>query len=301
MQNSQSVWQQLKQQQITCEQALGLLVNPQGIVNLRLLDPEVSTRFWRSFGDSRSDPSGNRTQAPPVVPLLLWRNCYYLGSPIALMPEVLQQMSDRLNASIEIVPIAEKSYRQWCRLQALSAERMSKSGAINLLAGQADTEDLTEVAELHLSQVSNQIERIRTLIASALRNRASDIHLEPSADGLAVRFRIDGILRHVTTLPPDISRKVIVALKVMCEMDIAESRPPKTGALAKNTWLGSKKKGWICASARCPASAGSKANPAKRRCCAYCVSKIRSRRSPIWAFRKQRETPMKAGYGSRRA
>ncbi|BAU42918.1 hypothetical protein [Leptolyngbya sp. O-77] len=104
MQNSQSVWQQLKQQQITCEQALSLLVNRQGIVNLRLLDPEVSTRFWREFGDSRSASSGNRTQVPPVVPLLLWRNCYYLGSPIALMPEVVQQ-----NGAIASTPASKSS------------------------------------------------------------------------------------------------------------------------------------------------------------------------------------------------
>ncbi len=264
MQNSQSVWQQLKQQQITCEQALGLLVNRQGIVNLRLLDPEVSTRFWRGFGDLRSDPSGKRTQAPPVVPLLLWRNCYYLGSPTALTPEVVQQMGDRLNASIEIVPIAEKSYRQWSRLQAVAAERLSKSGATNLLAGQADTEDLTEVAELHLSQVNNQIERIRTLIASALRNRASDIHLEPSADGLAVRFRIDGILRHVTTLPPDISRKVIVALKVMCEMDIAESRRPQDGRISEKYMAGQQEEGLDLRVSTLPCISGVKGEPSEK-------------------------------------
>jgi type II secretory ATPase GspE/PulE/Tfp pilus assembly ATPase PilB-like protein len=220
-----SIWQQLRQQKITCEQALRSLVDEQQKVQIELLDWELNSRFWRNFPD--------KEQLPPLIPLLLWQNCFYLGSPGAVSAEVLQQLGDRLNSTIELVPITEKSYRYWHRLQSLETDRIS-GNSFNPLTGQAEhDEDIAEMAELHLSQADNQVERIRALISSALRNRASDIHLAPAPDGLRVRFRIDGILRHITTLPPAISRKVIVSLKVMSDMDIAESRRPQDGRVSE--------------------------------------------------------------------
>ncbi len=223
---SLSAWQQLKQKQISCEQAIALLVNATGQVQLERLDPEVSARFWRHFG-SRVD------SLPPVMPLLLWRGCYYLGSPVTLSPSAVQQLADRLNVQIQVIAISEKSYRHWHRLQSLDAGQLSSTALVNPLTGELERENITEIAELYLSQTDNQIERIKTLISSALRNRASDIHLAPAADGLRVRFRIDGILHHITTLPPEISRKVIVSLKVMSDMDIAESRRPQDGRIGE--------------------------------------------------------------------
>lgn len=225
MQANQTVWQQLRQKQITCEQALKLLVDEAGRVSLDSLDPEVNYRFWRHFS--------NRDALPPVMPLLLWRGCYYLGSPVAITTQVIQQLADRLNTEIKIIPILEKSYSHWHRLQSLDRGRITATMVVNPVTGELEREDISEIAELYLSQTDNQIERIKTLISSALRNRASDIHLAPAAEGLRVRFRIDGILRHITTLPPDISRKVIVSLKVMSDMDIAESRRPQDGRIGE--------------------------------------------------------------------
>ncbi|MCU0567393.1 MAG: GspE/PulE family protein [Oculatellaceae cyanobacterium Prado106] len=220
-----SIWQQLRQQRMTCAQALEALIDPQGKVQIDRLDWELNQRFWRNFGE--------KDQLPPVIPLILWQNCYYLGSPIELSVVQIQQLSDRLKTEVKQVAIAEKSYRSWFRLQSLEGDRIS-SVTLNPLTGEIDhDEDITELAELHLSQADNQIERIRALIASALRNRASDIHLAPALDGLRIRFRIDGILRHITTLPPGMSRKVIVSLKVMSDMDIAESRRPQDGRISE--------------------------------------------------------------------
>ncbi|MCU0568491.1 MAG: GspE/PulE family protein [Oculatellaceae cyanobacterium Prado106] len=225
MSTNSSVWQQLKLQLITCEQALEKLVDERGMVNFTLLDQDLDQRFARHFP--------HKGMTLPVIPLLLWQNCYYLGSPFEISTELMQQLGDRLNTRIHIVPISDKSYRYWHHLQSRLGNLLN-SGLTNPLTGEAEQdENLTEIAELHLSQADNQIERIKTLIASALRNRASDIHLAPAIDGLKVRFRIDGILRTVTTLPPEISRKVIVSLKVMSDMDIAESRRPQDGRISE--------------------------------------------------------------------
>ena len=221
-----SAWQKLKQQEITCQEALQLLINDQKIVNLNLLDPEVSSRFFREFS--------NRTALPPVIPLILWRSCYYLGCPIILKPDAIQQLRDRTLTDIRIIPIVEKSYRLWSLTQNFKPNEISTSTIANPNTSDSELSDISEVTSLYLTKADTQIERIKTIISGALHHRASDIHLEPTTDGLRVRYRIDGILRDITTLPIDVSRKAIVALKVMSQMDIAESRRPQDGRIGES-------------------------------------------------------------------
>lgn len=89
----------------------------------------------------------------------------------------------------------------------------------------------------------DQTGTLKKIMYHALERRASDIHLEPTNKGLKVRFRIDGILNHIETLPLDISRKLIVALKVMCNMDISESRIPQDGRIGEQYLGGNLIKG----------------------------------------------------------
>ena len=67
------------------------------------------------------------------------------------------------------------------------------------------------------------------LINQAIRDRASDIHLEPDEKALLIRFRIDGILYEFLTLPKQIHPTIISRIKVLAEMDVAETRLPQDG------------------------------------------------------------------------
>lgn len=223
-------WVRLQQREITCDEALSLLVDSNGIINFDLLSEEVGFRFFRSFP--------NRNDLPPVIPLLLWQGCYYLGSPIKVDSSVIEQLSRRTLTSIRIVPVSFKSYRSWylvhhpagVPLQTLGL--FSSSSQVSVDEMRIEPENICEVTELSLKRADNQISRIKTIISRALRYRASDIHLEPTPEGLRVRYRIDGILKDITTLPPDVSRKAVVALKVMADLDISESRRPQDGRIA---------------------------------------------------------------------
>jgi type II secretory ATPase GspE/PulE/Tfp pilus assembly ATPase PilB-like protein len=223
-----SVWRQLRNNEIqSCQEALSLLVNEQGMIDLDRLDSELTYRFFMEFED--------RNQLPPLIPLLLWRSCYYLGSPRAIDIEDLQRISDRTLTEIKLVHISDDSYRLWFRRQNIPNQNSINSAPlINPLTGETEQADIGEVTSLYLSQAVDQTRRINALIAVALQNRASDIHLEPTQQGLRVRYRIDGILRDIKTLPLEVSRKIIVALKVMCDMDIAESRRPQDGRIGRN-------------------------------------------------------------------
>jgi type II secretory ATPase GspE/PulE/Tfp pilus assembly ATPase PilB-like protein len=72
---------------------------------------------------------------------------------------------------------------------------------------------------------------IDLLLAQAVQDRASDIHVEPSEGRLRIRFRIDGILHDVINLPMEMHPAVISRIKIMCGLNIAERRRPQDGQL----------------------------------------------------------------------
>ncbi len=67
------------------------------------------------------------------------------------------------------------------------------------------------------------------ILLSAMRDRASDIHIEPLADRVRVRFRMDGVLIHKMDLPPALATRVTARIKVLADMDIADTRCHQDG------------------------------------------------------------------------
>ena len=75
------------------------------------------------------------------------------------------------------------------------------------------------------------IRLVNQLFGRAVDERASDLHLEPTVDGLTVRLRVDGRLRCLTTLGSDVRDAVVSRVKLMANLDIAERRLPQDGRL----------------------------------------------------------------------
>ena len=91
-----------------------------------------------------------------------------------------------------------------------------------------------EVENLSLATISADsspiVKLVHSTVYDALKAGASDIHLETRSGGLAIRYRVDGVLVHVATLGgTDLCEQVISRIKVMSELDIAERRVPQDG------------------------------------------------------------------------
>ena len=80
-----------------------------------------------------------------------------------------------------------------------------------------------------ISREAPIIQLVNMLIVQGVKDRASDIHIEPNEKGLLVRFRIDGMLHDIRTLPNTIKSAVISRIKILSKMDIAERRLPQDG------------------------------------------------------------------------
>lgn len=95
---------------------------------------------------------------------------------------------------------------------------------------QAQADDARQLREL--AEEAPVVELVSNLLAQAVEQRASDIHLEPDERQFAVRFRIDGVLYARLTLPRERFNAVASRLKLISGMDIAERRLPQDGRLS---------------------------------------------------------------------
>ena len=93
---------------------------------------------------------------------------------------------------------------------------------------------LSLVEEDRLRELASEaptVNLLNSLIAKALRRGASDMHIEPHVGRARVRFRIDGVLQEIESIPPAMMLPVITRLKILAAMDIAERRRPQDGKI----------------------------------------------------------------------
>jgi type IV pilus assembly protein PilB len=87
-----------------------------------------------------------------------------------------------------------------------------------------------EVAE-PLADDAPVVQVVGRILTQAMRDRASDVHIEPSEQGVRVRYRIDGALKEVLTLPASMAVGLVSRIKIMAGMNIVERRRPQDGQL----------------------------------------------------------------------
>lgn len=159
---------------------------------------------------------------------------------------VLYRPDASLSALIEIrrvlgVPVSyrEISEEDFNRLLATTYEQDS-SGAMAMMEGLDESFDLQSAVQelnepqdlLESSDDAPIIRLINALLAEAIKEEASDVHIEPMENRLVVRFRVDGVLRKVLEPQRSLVPLITSRIKVMAKMDIAEKRLPQDGRIS---------------------------------------------------------------------
>lgn len=104
------------------------------------------------------------------------------------------------------------------------------SGAIEKQVKQLTPEPDARINEESIVTTHTPVtETLELLIAQAVKDRASDIHIEPQEDNLRIRYRIDGILHDMFSFPLSIHSPLVSRVKILSEMDISEQRRPQDG------------------------------------------------------------------------
>lgn len=105
---------------------------------------------------------------------------------------------------------------------------VAEKEAEGLLEVDKDAEALQKIKES--AEQAPIIKLVDAIIKDSVKNRSSDIHIEPAQKDCRVRFRIDGILREITNISKQLYPAVISRIKIMSNLDIAERRMPQDGS-----------------------------------------------------------------------
>ncbi|MBO8085195.1 MAG: type II secretion system ATPase GspE [Marichromatium sp.] len=190
---------------------LGLeLVEPERFPGAPVAEERFTPRFLK---DARVLPLAERdgvlevALANPADPFVVQAVRLAAAGPVRLavaLPSVLEQSFERLyEAAPE--PAAEEP------------------------SGEIDATDIEQLKDL--ASEAPVIRMVNQLLQRAVEARASDIHLEPFADTLRVRYRVDGVLQEVEAPPVRSSAAVISRVKIMARLNIAERRLPQDGRI----------------------------------------------------------------------
>lgn len=113
---------------------------------------------------------------------------------------------------------------------ALTVSDISKDinvGDFEIVSEQEHPEDTGSA--LDESEKAPIIRMVNLIIKEALRQKASDIHMDPIAEGMRVRYRLDGVLQDILEIPKENQNAVTVRLKIMSRLDITVNQIPQDG------------------------------------------------------------------------
>jgi type IV pilus assembly protein PilB len=130
---------------------------------------------------------------------------------LALRSEIENAIAQRYRVTGRIAAQVSAFSTQHVAVPALQAR--SRAGALDELRG------------------APVIQIVNLLVTQALRDRASDLHIEPQARGVRIRARIDGVLRDVGDLPADIGPGLVSRIKILADLNIVEKQRAQDGQI----------------------------------------------------------------------
>jgi type IV pilus assembly protein PilB len=126
----------------------------------------------------------------------------------------------------QVLEAVEKHYS---RAQALDViDKAADLPEVQIMPSYDDL-DLDEAASMKNSKIPPIIKLVNMIMAEALREHASDIHIEPAEHEIHIRLRVDGVLRDFLQTPAWLQSGLSTRLKVLSKLDIAEKRVPQDG------------------------------------------------------------------------
>lgn len=149
---------------------------------------------------------------------------------------VLDEVRRYLNVPVALELLSAKSFQEHLAHHYETDNQASSQVIADLgsdLNVDSIAEELREPEDLLDSADDAPIIRlINALFTQAVKDNASDIHLEPSETQLTIRMRIDGVMHELMTLPINIAPLLVSRIKVMAHLDISEKRLPQDGRIS---------------------------------------------------------------------
>ena len=147
--------------------------------------------------------------------------------------KALDNLSATLGGNLEIKPVLASEAEISNAIDRVYGYDLSLDGILREIeTGEIDYQSLAMQQDQQYSQPLVRL--VDALLADAVKREASDIHFEPEPGFLRIRYRIDGVLQQVRSLHKNYWSAIVVRLKVMSGMNIAETRIPQDGRMTLN-------------------------------------------------------------------
>ena len=128
-----------------------------------------------------------------------------------------------------IIPVATSE----ASMQYAQARYLRSDDELEALQSELADEHAVVEAQVEVEDAAGPIIKfVNLLIEQAIHDRASDIHIEPGARDVKVRFRIDGVLKEMQVADASLKNGIVSRLKIMSDIDIAERRKPQDGRMS---------------------------------------------------------------------
>ena len=174
-----------------------------------------------------------------ILPLYRRGNRLFIGIADPTNTQALDEIKFQTNLSIEPILVDSerlaRSIDTWLEAGDSLADTVGdQEGLENLDVSGGDLEAANESGVDVKTDDTPVVKFVNKVLVDAIRRGASDIHFEPYETEYRVRLRIDGLLKQVTKVPPNLSARIAARLKVMSQLDIAEKRVPQDGRIKLN-------------------------------------------------------------------
>ncbi len=165
-----------------------------------------------------------------LMPLYLEADSLYVAVVDHLAIVALDTLASTTGYSIEPLLSTREQIERAIDTYYGSEENLEQDLAEILKTQPAEEEELPSVEQLEVEARDTPVVRfVNLLIRQALQKRASDVHIEPRKDSVAVRVRVDGVLHHLTAPTKAMLPAVITRIKILSGLDIGERRLPQDG------------------------------------------------------------------------
>ena len=174
-----------------------------------------------------------------VLPLFKRGNRLYLGIADPTNTRALDEIKFQTNMVVDAVLVDEESIARtidrWLEASDALNDAVGGEEGLDTLESSGGEQELSTDTGVEVRTDDTPVVKfVNKVLIDSIRRGASDIHFEPYETDYRVRVRIDGLLKQIAKVPPNLNARIAARLKVMAQLDIAEKRVPQDGRIKLN-------------------------------------------------------------------
>ena len=205
--------------------ALGLLTEKEliGILSEQLDIPALDVVDYEVEKDVLGIVDETTARRFKIMPLFSIDKSMTIATADPMDVEIVDELSNLTGLEIDLVLATESDIEQVIELYYGAEKYLAKTD-------QKEGQDAgVRIISKEIDEETEIIDAMNMLFDEAVKMGASDIHIEPRENDVRIRFRVDGVLQQYYTLPRPSLSPLISRVKILSDMDIAESRKPQDG------------------------------------------------------------------------